>query len=252
MSDFLIAGNWKMNTVVDEGIDLVNQISDLSRAESNVNIAVIPPFTHLYTLVAQFEDSGIKFGAQNCYFEESGAFTGEISPAMLKSIGCDYVLCGHSERRTIFGETDEIINWKLKSVLKLKMLPILCIGETLEERETGLTKNVLERQLMKGLSGLKESELSQIIIAYEPVWAIGTGVSASEEQADEAHTFIREFIIKQFGDFMKNNYLLYGGSMKPENAEQLLKLPDVNGGLIGGASLKAKDFSEIIDIANKL
>ena len=247
----VIAGNWKMNNDLNGTINL---ISDLKKvlASKNVNAQVIvcPPFTNLETASTLVKDSTIKLGAQNMYFEESGAFTGEISPSMLKSVGCEFVILGHSERRTIFGETDQVINKKIKTAVKHGLKPIFCIGETLDEREKGITFKVIETQVRGGLEGLNESELGNLIVAYEPVWAIGTGRNATPEQAQEVHKFIRGIISKMLGEnFAGRLVIQYGGSVKPDNAKELLSQQDIDGALVGGACLKADSFFKIIEAA---
>jgi triosephosphate isomerase len=208
---------------------------------------VCPPFTNLETVNAVIKDSAIQLGAQNMYFEENGAFTGEISPAMLKSVGCSFVILGHSERRTIFGESNQLINKKIKAALKFGIKPIFCIGESLEQRENGTTFKVVENQITEGLAGITESELETLIIAYEPVWAIGTGKVASPEQAQEVHKFIRQLLSKIYtAQFAEKVIIQYGGSVKPENAAELLSQPDIDGALVGGACLKADSFAKII------
>ncbi|KAF0151814.1 MAG: triosephosphate isomerase [Ignavibacteria bacterium] len=244
----VIAGNWKMNNDLNGTVSLISElkkgVTELTKAE----VIVCPPFTSLETAQTLLKDSIIKFGAQNMYFEESGAFTGEISPSMLKSVGCEYVVLGHSERRTIFGETDQIINKKIKAAVKHGLKPIFCIGETLEEREKGITFEICERQIRFGLEGLTEAELSDLIIAYEPVWAIGTGKTATNEQAQEVHAFIRGLVSKLLSEtFAQKLVIQYGGSVKPENAKELLAQTDIDGALVGGACLKADSFLKIIE-----
>ena len=247
----VIAGNWKMNNDISATISLITEIKKGVNDQTKAVVIVCPPFTSLETTQTLLKDSQIKYGAQNMYFEESGAFTGEISPLMLKSVGCEYVILGHSERRTIFHETDSIINKKIKTAVKHNLKPIFCIGETLEEREKGITFEVCERQVRQGLEGLSESELSNLIIAYEPVWAIGTGKTATSQQAEEVHLFIRNLVAKLFSKNLADNLVIqYGGSVKPENAKELLSQPDVDGALVGGACLKADSFLKIIEAAN--
>lgn len=244
----VIAGNWKMNNDLNGTVNLISELKKGVNDQTKATVIVCPPFTSLETAQTLLKDSLIKFGAQNMYFEESGAFTGEISPSMLKSVGCEYVILGHSERRTIFGESDQIINKKIKTAIKHNLKPIFCIGETLEEREKGVTFEIIEKQIRFGLEGLTESELATMIIAYEPVWAIGTGKTASNEQAQEVHEFIRNLITKLFSaDFAQKLIIQYGGSVKPENAKELLGQPDIDGALVGGACLKADSFLKIID-----
>ena len=233
MRNKVIAGNWKMNNDLNGTVNLISELKKGVNDQTKATVIVCPPFTSLETAQTLLKDSLIKFGAQNMYFEESGAFTGEISPSMLKSVGCEYVILGHSERRTIFGKTDQIINKKIKTAIKHNLKPIFCIGETLEEREKGITFEVCERQVRFGLEGLTEAELSTMIIAYEPVWAIGTGKTATNEQAQEVHAFIRKLVAKLLSEnFAQNLVIQYGGSV-----------------LVGGACLKADSFLKIIDAA---
>lgn len=248
MNKFLIAGNWKMNKLYDEAIALVDGILNYN-AHPNVEKLIFPPYLYLNELRRHIDNQSLSIGAQNCYYENNGAFTGEVSADMLNKIGMDYCIIGHSERRTIFGEDDVLINNKVKSCFDNNIKPVLCIGETLKEREDELTFNVIEKQLKLGLKDIPLEKLSELVIAYEPVWAIGTGVSASPEQAGEAHNYIRKFLVNKYGNVGNEIFLLYGGSMKPENAESLLNLENINGGLIGGASLDADKFNKIVEIA---
>ena len=231
----MIAANWKMHFDINEAENSAKQMASLIKFDE-IDIVVCPNFTHLDRLNAVFSKSSINLGAQNMYFEEKGAYTGEVSPIMLRSVGCDYVIIGHSERRHIFGETDELINKKVESAKSHSLKPILCVGETLKEREDSKAFDVIERQIEEGLSG---ADTGDAVIAYEPVWAIGTGVAADKETIDDVHTFIR--------GLLKDVPILYGGSVKPSNAEELATLKDVNGFLVGGASLAAEDFKNIIE-----
>ena len=236
-----------MNKNIDESYDLsrklVESLSDIKDKE----VVLCPPFVNLQSVKGVLEGSDIKLGAQNVYFKESGAYTGEISPEMLKAVGCEYVIVGHSERREYFKEEDNLINAKIKAVLQSGMKPIFCIGETLEERESGILFAVVERQLRIGLLDISEDLLDKIVIAYEPVWAIGTGKVATNEQAQEMHELIRGNISSFYNETIAQNIRIqYGGSMKPENARELLACPDIDGGLIGGASLEAGSFEGII------
>jgi triosephosphate isomerase len=245
-----IAGNWKMNLDLSGAIALATGLEErLSHLVANtVDLAVCPPFVYVPAVVKQLAGSNIHVGAQNMYFESNGAFTGEISSEMVKDIGCRYVILGHSERRHILGETDEIINKKLKAALAGGLLPIFCIGELLEERESSQTEAVLERQLHQGLAGISPEDMARITVAYEPVWAIGTGKTATPQQAQDAHFFTRKIIADLFGnDLAQKIQIQYGGSVKPGNAAELLKQPDVDGALVGGASLKVDDFVGIIE-----
>ncbi len=243
----IVAGNWKMNKKVSEALELVRSLKPLVENINEVNMIVCPPFTSLYAVGQEIKDTNIEMGGQNCYLKESGAYTGEISPQMLLDVGCTWTILGHSERRQYFNETDSFLNQKLKYVLTTGLKVMFCVGETLEEREENLTESVLRRQIIEGLRDLQPSDLSKIVIAYEPVWAIGTGKNATPEQAQEAHAFIRTLIRKEFGEeSAKNLPIQYGGSVKPENAKELISQEDVNGFLVGGASLKADSFAQII------
>ena len=226
-------------------------VSDIA-ADGSIDIAVIPPFVYIPAVIGALSTSQIAVGAQDVYFEQKGAFTGEISPSMLKDIGCAYVLCGHSERRHIIKEDDELINKKLSSAILGGLLPILCVGELLEQRKGGQTEKVIRQQLKKGLAGLSKEKLSAVTIAYEPVWAIGTGLTATPEQAQEAHSFIRSLIGKMYDDELAEQIRIqYGGSVKADNAAELMSQEDVDGLLVGGASLKADDFIKIIKASLK-
>ncbi len=252
MRRIILAGNWKMHKLIEDGITLAkcteNGVKDLP-----LDVIVFPPFTAIHPVYnALGPDSKVKVGAQNMHFEEKGAFTGEISPLMLKDAGAEYVILGHSERRNIFGETDSFINKKVKSALSHGLKVVLCVGEKLEEREAGKTEEVIKSELIADLSEVSREELESIIIAYEPIWAIGTGVSAKPEQAEEVHKYIRSLLDEMFGSGTGNNTtVLYGGSVKPKNIESLAKMPDIDGGLVGGASLKCEDFVEIGKILAK-
>lgn len=247
----VIAGNWKMNNDLSESQNLITKLtSGLSTLQFNCDVIVCPPFTSLSEANTLLKGTKVKLGAQNMYFEENGAFTGEISASMLKSVGCEYVILGHSERRTIFNESDELINMKVKKALQSGLTPIFCVGETLEEREKNITNDVIERQVVNGLKDLSNDELSKIILAYEPVWAIGTGKTATPAQAQEVHEFIRNLISKSFSSAAAENLVIqYGGSVKPDNASELLSQRDIDGALVGGACLKADSFIEIIKSA---
>jgi len=243
----IIAGNWKMNLDIHESEALaggiVENLSDFSQAD----IVLCPPFTSLETVLRTVENTPIEVGAQNLFYEKSGAFTGEISADMLVALGCRYVIIGHSERRAYFNENNKIINKKVKAALEAGLIPILCLGEKLKQREEGNTTKVIKTQFNECLNGIFIDEPDDMIIAYEPVWAIGTGKTATPEQADEVHHLIRELISKKYTREIANGFRIqYGGSMKPENAESLLSLTDIDGGLIGGASLKTDTFMGII------
>ncbi|MGB2599098.1 MAG: triose-phosphate isomerase [Candidatus Omnitrophota bacterium] len=244
----IIAGNWKMNKDVKEAITLVNDIKRDVFSVENVEIVVCPPFTDLSDAGEMLIEGNIALGAQNCYWEKEGAFTGEISVDMLKSVGCRYVIIGHSERRQYFNETDETVNLRLRSAIEGGLIPIMCIGETLEEREANKTLDVVRTQLTDGLKGFDEAFLDTLVIAYEPVWAIGTGKTATPDQAQEVHAFIRKLLGELFSEsFSNSRRILYGGSIKPDNIEELMREEDLDGGLVGGASLKADGFSAIIN-----
>ncbi|MEK6553184.1 MAG: triose-phosphate isomerase [Bacteroidota bacterium] len=245
----VIAGNWKMNNDLHGTVSLISDLKkELNGKNVEAEVIICPPFTSLETASTLLKDSTIKLGAQNMYFEESGAFTGEVSVSMLKSAGCEYVILGHSERRTIFCESDQVINKKIKTAIKFGLKPIFCIGETLEEREKGITFKVVETQVQNGLKDLSESDLLNLIIAYEPVWAIGTGRNATPQQAQEVHQFIRGLISKLYSsNFARQLVIQYGGSVKADNAKELLSQPDIDGALVGGACLKADSFAKIIN-----
>ncbi|NQT01625.1 MAG: triose-phosphate isomerase [Planctomycetes bacterium] len=244
-----VAGNWKMNTDSSSGIELAESIASgaMETASGNVTVAVFPPFVYLQSVTKALVASSIGVGAQDVYFEPNGAFTGEISTSMLKDIGCTYCLCGHSERRHVIGETDELINKKIIAAIAGGLLPILCVGELLAEREASQTNAVVTRQLENGLAGLSEEKVSAVTIAYEPVWAIGTGLTATPQQAQEVHDFIRKLLAGMYSDELAEGIRIqYGGSAKPDNAAELMAQPDIDGLLVGGASLKADGFLAII------
>ena len=243
----MIAGNWKMYNDVNEAVSLVNGIKRAVYDVENVEVVVIPPFVDLSDVGEMLTESNISLGAQNCFWEEEGAFTGEVSPKMLKSVGCRYVVIGHSERRKFFCETDDTVNSRIKAVINSGLIPIMCVGETLEEREAGKTMEVVKTQVTGGLKGLDEVAIDSLIIAYEPVWAIGTGKTATPDQAQEVHGMIRSLVGELYSDSLADSKrILYGGSVKPSNIEELMKEEDIDGGLIGGASLKSEDFVDII------
>lgn len=252
MRKTIIAGNWKMNKTAEEAQGLVSEIVNIHRDEINnsAEVVIIPPFVHLSGTNSLIKNSAVKLGAQNCSEHESGAYTGEISAAMLVSHNATYVIIGHSERRQYFGETNALLAKKVDIALKHNLTPIYCCGETIEQRNAGEHFNVNETQITEGLFHLNADEMKKVVIAYEPVWAIGTGVTASSAQAQEVHAFIRSTIAKKYGnDVAQSITIQYGGSMKPENAAELLAQPDIDGGLIGGAALKSRDFIEIIKAA---
>ena len=248
----VIAGNWKMNKDLSEAIKLISEIkSNIGTKPENVDVIIFPPYISLETASTLIKGTPVKLGAQNMHQESSGAFTAEISAPMLKSVGCEYVILGHSERRSIFGETDELINTKLKKAFTENLKPVFCIGETLEQREAGIMKDVIKNQVEKGLSDIPETDIDNLIIAYEPVWAIGTGKTATPEQAEEVHLFIRNLIADLYSTETAEKIVIqYGGSVKPANAESLLTQPDIDGALIGGACLKADSFTAVINTVN--
>ncbi len=247
-----IAGNWKLHSFIPEAVRLSQQLKQAFNKEKEAEIAIMPPFTALSEVKKVLSNTSILTGAQDTFWEETGAYTGEISPSMIKDAGCDYVIVGHSERRQYFGDTDENVNKKIKAALSVGLHPILCIGETLEERENNETMNKVKKQLKKGLKGIDKDLFSKVILAYEPIWAIGTGRTASPEQAEEVHGFIRGQVAKMVGkDTSSCVIILYGGSVKPKNAFALIKERNINGALVGGASLEANSFAEIINEAKK-
>lgn len=244
-----VAGNWKMNTDSHSSVDLAKAVASGSSelAGNSVSVAVIPPFVYLQAVAQAVSSQHVAVGAQDVYFEEKGAFTGEISPAMLKDIGCTYVLCGHSERRHVIGETDELINKKMLAAIRGGLLPILCVGELLGQRDADQTEAVVAQQVKGGLAGLSGEKLSAVTIAYEPVWAIGTGRTATPQQAQDVHAFIRSLLAEMYDEKVSQEMrILYGGSVKGDNAKELIGQEDVDGALVGGASLKADEFFKII------
>jgi len=242
----IIAGNWKMNKTPDEAAALIEELKPLV-ADANCTVVVCPTFVCLESVKKALEGTNIHVGAQNCYAKDSGAYTGEVSAAMLQAMGIEYVILGHSERRQYFGETNESLNEKVKAALAHDLIPIVCVGETLEEREAGVTETLLRYQTAAALSGLTAEEVSGLVIAYEPVWAIGTGRTATSAQAQEAIAMIRDQVALIWGkDAADAVRIQYGGSMKPNNATELMAQEDIDGGLIGGASLVANDFSAIV------
>ncbi len=244
----IVAGNWKMNKTLNEGIELAKELNNiLSENKPNCDVVIGTPFIHLAEVAKIVDKSIIGVSAQNCADKASGAYTGEVSASMVKSTGADYVILGHSERRAYYSETDEILKDKVNLALENDLTPIFCIGEVLEEREAEKHFDVVKSQIEKGLFHLSAGEFSKIVLAYEPVWAIGTGKTASPDQAQEMHAFIRKTLAEKYGsEVADDTSILYGGSCKPSNAKELFVNPDVDGGLIGGASLKAEDFHGII------
>lgn len=244
----VIAGNWKLYKTNIEAADLITKLIPEVNKNRDVEIVVAPVFTALTSVKQAIADSNIMLAGQDCFWEEEGAFTGEVSPSLLLDAGCSHVIIGHSERRQYFGETDETVNKKIKAALTSGLTVLFCIGETLSEREAEKTFDVLNRQLTGGLSGITMAQVKDIIIAYEPVWAIGTGKTATDEQAQEAHAFIRSVVTGLYNQSAGNKIrILYGGSVKPENIKGLMTQPDIDGALVGGASLKAESFSAIVN-----
>ncbi len=243
----LIVGNWKMNNNITDSIKLVTALKNLIKEPLGVEAVLAPPFTSLYSVSVANQETPFKLAAQNCYWEDDGAFTGEVSAPFLKDVGCDYVILGHSERRKLFAETDEMINKKIHAALSAELVPIFCVGETLKERESKKTFEIIERQIRKGLSDVTMHDLENFVIAYEPVWAIGTGNNASPAQASEVHAFIRNLMAKIYDAPTSHRVrILYGGSVKASNIRDLMKGHDINGALVGGASLNAEEFAKII------
>ena len=243
----VIAGNWKMNMLPNEAISMITNLAPLVK-DSDVEVVLCVPYTDLFYSLLTAQGTNIKIGAQNMHFEEKGAYTGEISAKMLKSIGVEYVIIGHSERRQYFAETDETVNKKIKTAFANNLKPIVCVGETLDQREQGIAFDVIQEQTKKALEGLSNEEVQKTIIAYEPIWAIGTGKTATKEDANDAIKKIREKIAEIYGQNIAEGVIIqYGGSMKPENANDLLTMSDIDGGLIGGASLKAESFAKIVN-----
>ena len=250
MRTAMIAGNWKMNKDVQESRDLMRELEEKIRrtAHPRLRIVIFPPFTSLVLASELLKGSRIRFGAQNMSEQDDGAFTGEVSWKMLKSLGCEYVLLGHSERRQLFGETNATTNRKAKKAFSCGLTPIVCVGETLDQREQGITRQIVSSQVRESIEGLPSSIMAQLILAYEPVWAIGTGRNATPGQAQEIHQYIREIISEIHGGMESQNVtILYGGSVKPENARDLLEQEDIDGALVGGACLQADSFLSIIE-----
>jgi len=244
----MIAGNWKMYKTCPEAEETARSLINQLQENTETDIMIAPPFTALVTVSRVIADTPVELGAQNIFWENQGAYTGEVSGPMLVSAGCRYVIIGHSERRQYFGETDQDVNKKIKAAVGAKLVPVFCIGETESERDSEKTFSVLDKQLEKGLEGLSEDEFRLALIAYEPVWAIGTGKTATPQQAQEVHAYIRSFLKKRFStQTAEATRILYGGSVKPENIAELMSLEDVDGALVGGASLKPEVFAEIIN-----
>ncbi|MDR1114500.1 MAG: triose-phosphate isomerase [Candidatus Margulisbacteria bacterium] len=242
----IMAGNWKLNKNHLETLTFIDELTPLLNGVDAVDIVICPPFTSLNVATARTKGTNVKVGAQDLFWEKSGAYTGEISGDMLKVLGCDYVLIGHSERRQYFGETDQTINKKILAAFTAGLIPIVCVGETLPEREAGQVEQVLSAQVREGLKGLNAQEHGKIVIAYEPVWAIGTGRTATPAQANEAHVLIRKCLSEIFGAAAQDIRIQYGGSVKPENVKELMAQPDIDGALIGGAALQAESFEKLV------
>ena len=243
----IIAGNWKMHKTEDETFRLASDLKSRLKNLVGVKVIICPPFTSLPSAKRAVEDSSILLGAQNMHWEEKGAFTGEISPSMLLTAGCKYVIIGHSERRHLFFETDEFVNAKVKSALKCNLSPIVCVGEKLDQREANKTEEVVEIQVEGAFKDLTAQDAEKTVVAYEPVWAIGTGRTATPQQANEVHLFIRQLLSSEFGkDCAEKINILYGGSVKPDNSGELLNMPEIDGALVGGASLDVDSFERII------
>ena len=243
----IIAGNWKMHKTEQEAVDLASDLAQRLKDTSGIKVIICPPFTCLSPVAKAIKDSNISLGGQNMHWEEKGAFTGEVSPTMLLTAGCKYVIIGHSERRALFSETDDGVNLKTKSSLKFGLSPIICVGESLKQREANETKQVVEHQVKGAFKDLNSEDAGKTIVAYEPVWAIGTGKTATSEQANEVHLLIRGLLSDEFGRGCANQVnILYGGSVKPENSKELLQMPEIDGALVGGASLDAQSFEMIV------
>ena len=243
----VIAGNWKMNMLPNEAMAFIEQLTPLVK-DTKQEVILCVPYTDLFYSLLTAQGTNIKIGAQNMHWEESGAYTGEVSGKMIQSIQVEYVIIGHSERRQYFAETDEIVNKKIKVALKNELKPIVCVGETLEQREAGKAQNIITTQTKFALEGLSKHQMQNIIIAYEPIWAIGTGKTATSDDANEAIKAIRKQILELYGEEVaQNTIILYGGSVKPENSKELFSTSDIDGGLVGGASLKVEDFEKIIN-----
>jgi len=243
----LIAGNWKMYKTCAEAAETAKNLKDLVKDVTDVDIMIAPSFTSLSIVSDALSGSNIHLGSQNLSWHEEGAFTGEISPSMVVSTGCDHVIIGHSERRQYFHETDETVNKRIVAAIKHDLVPVFCVGETETERETSITFSVLDKQVTNGLQDIALEDLAKLVVAYEPVWAIGTGKTATTEQAQEVHQFLRSLLEKAYGtDYAESIRILYGGSVKPNNIAELMAMPDVDGGLVGGASLDAEIFSKIV------
>jgi len=248
----LIAGNWKLFKTITESLAMVNELKPLVADVKDVEIVIAPVFTSLASVAEAAKGSAIKVSAQDCFWEEEGAFTGEVSSKLLLDAGCNYVILGHSERRSYFGDTDEVVNKKARACVSAALNAIICVGETLEEREENATFTVVGKQLGEALAGFTSSDFAKIIIAYEPIWAIGTGKTATAEQAQEVHEYIRSFLTILVGRETANSVrILYGGSVKPENISGLMECPDIDGALVGGASLNPASFGRLVNFGRR-
>jgi len=243
----LIAGNWKMFKTTSEAVETAAQLVKRVNRQTAVDVMIAPTFTALTAVFEVVQDTAVSLGAQNLHWETEGAYTGEISAAMITASGCRYIIIGHSERRQYFGETDDMVNKKIRAAVAADLIPVFCIGESEQERESEETFSVLDKQVKMGLEGFSPDNLEKLVIAYEPVWAIGTGKSATTEQAQEVHSFLRTMLTEKFGDaFSQAVRILYGGSVKPGNIAELMSMADIDGALVGGASLDAETFSRIV------
>ena len=253
MRRLIIAGNWKMYKNISEAIELANGLKRQLYRIENLDIVLFPAFTTLYSVSEVVADSNIQLGAQDVYWQEQGAFTGEVSPLMLKDAGCKFVIIGHSERRQHFYETNETVNKKIKTVINSGLNPIVCVGETLSQRDENKTLQVIKEQIQQGLKDISSDEIKDLVVAYEPVWAIGTGRNATATQAQEAQKYIRDLLTKMYNDTIASEIRIqYGGSVKPENIKELILQPDIDGALVGGASLKIESFSQIVKICSEV
>ena len=243
----IIAGNWKMYKTDQEAFRLASDLKIRLEDVAGVTVVICPPFTSLSSVKKALGNSSILLGAQNMHWEEKGAYTGEVSPTMLLTAGCKYIILGHSERRSYFSETDQFVNLKVKAALKFNLSPIICLGETLEQREANKTEEIIEVQVEGAFKDLSAQEAEKTVIAYEPIWAIGTGKTATPEQANEVHLFLRQILTSEFGKECAGRInILYGGSVKPENSKELLDMPEIDGALVGGASLDTESFEKIV------
>jgi len=249
----LIAGNWKMFKTCSESVETAEQLTKLLAEIIDIDVMIAPPFTALALVADVVRGTCVSLGAQNLFWENEGAYTGEISPSMLLSAGCSYVIIGHSERRQHFGETDESVNKKMRAAVENGLVPVMCVGESEKERESNATFTVIDKQVNQGLEGFAPDDLKTLVVAYEPVWAIGTGKTATSAQAQEVHQFLRSMLAKSFGNMLaKSIRILYGGSVKPNNIGELMAMPDVDGALVGGASLNPEIFSKIVHFNSNL